>query len=64
MYLELILLAGRRVLGVDDADQERQLREFFVPAVLAEGPVIDLVAGEAARRANGGRRTREPRGTA
>ena len=49
MYLELILLAGRRVLGVDVAEQERQLRALFIPAVLAEGPVIDLVA-QAARR--------------
>jgi len=64
MYLELILLAGRRLLGVGDADQERQLREFFVPAVLAEGPLIDLVAREAAPRANGGRRARASRGTA
>lgn len=64
MYLELILLAGRRVLGVGDADQERQLREFFVPAVLAEGPLIDLVAPEGAAQANGRRRAREPRGTA
>lgn len=50
MYLELILLAGRRVLGVDDAEQERQLRAFFIPAVLADGPVIDLVVPVAARR--------------
>jgi AcrR family transcriptional regulator len=64
MYLELILLAGRRLLGAGDADHERQLREFFVPAVLAEGPLIDLVTREAAPRANGRRRARESRGTA
>lgn len=68
MYLELILLAGRRLLGAADADHERQLREFFVPAVLAEGPVIDLVARETTRPGNGGPsptiRPRERRGTA
>jgi AcrR family transcriptional regulator len=68
MYLELILLAGRRLLGAADADQERQLREFFVPAVLADGPVIDLVARETTGRRNGGAsttiRARARRGTA
>jgi AcrR family transcriptional regulator len=44
MYLELILLAGRRSMGADEATQERQLRAFFVPAILAEPRVIDLAS--------------------
>jgi AcrR family transcriptional regulator len=58
MYLELILLAGRRAFGVDEATQERQLRELLVPAVLAEGVLIDLTGEQGPRRTNGGRRAR------
>ena len=59
MYLELLLLAGRRSFGADDATQERQLRTFFVPAILAGERVVDLVdaPGGPARNSDGkGRR--------
>ena len=63
MYLELILLAGRRAFGVDEATQQRQLRELLVPAVLAEGRLIDLTAGPGPRQTNGSRRA-QPKGSA
>ena len=43
MYLELLLLAARRTFGADDTTQERQLRTFFVPAIVAADRVVDLV---------------------
>ena len=52
MYLELLLLAGRRTFGADDATQERQLRTFFVPAIL-NGDSVG--AGLTARGGNRGR---------
>jgi AcrR family transcriptional regulator len=42
MYLMLLLLAARRTFGADDATQERQLRTFFVPAIVRGERVIDL----------------------
>ena len=44
MYLELLLLAARRTFGADDTTQERRLRTFFVPAIVAADRVVDLVA--------------------
>jgi AcrR family transcriptional regulator len=54
MYLQLVLLAGRQMLGATDTDQERQLRSFFVPALVAGDRTIDLGAPPPAP-ANGGR---------
>jgi hypothetical protein len=53
MYLMLLLLAARRTFGADDATQERQLRTFFVPAILSADRVIDLGAPALGRARNG-----------
>ena len=56
MYLMLLLLAARRTFGADDATQERQLRTFFVPAIVRGERMIDLADPVTGRRRNGQRR--------
>jgi AcrR family transcriptional regulator len=61
MYLMLLLLAGRRTFGADDAAQERQLRTFFVPAIVSGERVIDLAGPAPGRSPNGQGRTGQRR---
>jgi AcrR family transcriptional regulator len=55
MYLMLLLLAARRTFGADDAMQERQLRTFFVPAIVRGESVIDLRRAKALSARGGNR---------
>jgi AcrR family transcriptional regulator len=55
MYLLLLLLAARRTFGADDATQERQLRTFFVPAIVRGERVIDLRRAKALATRGGNR---------
>lgn len=58
MYLMLLLLAARRTFGADDTTQERQLRTFFVPAILSVERVVDLSGPTPARTGNGNGKAR------
>lgn len=53
MYLMLLLLAARRTFDADDAAQERQLRTFFIPAILSAERVVDLSGPPPGRSRNG-----------